>query len=171
MSLVYYPDERLTSKCKPWDFENPPMDPVNLKKEMFALMKEHGGIGLSANQMGYDFRVFALLNTSTNNIQERDALCINPEVVEYIEPSVDMWESCLSTPNITLSVNRPHKIKAKWINEFGKVREETLTGYTARCFLHELDHLNGIMYIDHVPPIKWKEAQAKAEAIEQKQNA
>jgi peptide deformylase len=147
------------------------MDPINLKKEMFAAMKEYGGIGISANQLGYDFRAFALLNTSTNNIQERDALCINPEVIEHIEPNVDMWESCLSTPNVTLQVNRPHKIKAKWINEFGKVREETLGGYTARCFLHELDHLDGIMYIDHVSPIKWKEAQAKAEAIKETSNA
>jgi peptide deformylase len=95
---------------------------------------------------------------------QRVNLCINPEVVEAMEPEVEMWEGCLSFPGVNLYVKRPHKIKARWTNENGKTVTEELFGYDARCFLHELDHLNGITFDEYVSPKEFKEAQAKAEA-------
>lgn len=163
MSLVYHPNEILLTKCEPFDFENPQKDLAELKKEMFQAMKDHGGMGISANQLGYNFRVFSMLNTSTNNIKDREMVAVNPEVVEFIGDEVEMYEGCLSIPDVLLYVSRPHKIRARWQNIKGKTIEEELSGMSARCFLHELDHLNGIMFYEHVSPIKWKEAQALAE--------
>ena len=172
MSLVYHPNEILNTKCEDFDFQNPQADLHELKKEMFEAMKKHLGVGISAPQLGYNFRVFCMLNTSTNNVASRNMLAANPEVVEVLEGGeVEMWEGCLSVPDVLLNISRPYKIKARWTNEHGKKVEEVLVGMTARCFLHELDHLNGIMFYEHVSPIKWKEAQAEAEARKQKANA
>ena len=88
----------------------------------------------------------------------------NPEVIEYIEPEVEMGEGCLSFPKINLYVKRHAKIRATWTNENGKKMDEKLYGYDARCFLHELDHLNGITFDNYVSPIEFKKAQEKAQA-------
>ena len=73
-----------------------------------------------------------------------------------------MWEGCLSFPEVNIQVPRHHKIKAKWTNEKGNVIEDTLVGYDAVCFQHELDHLNGITFDQYVSPMVWKEAVEKA---------
>lgn len=168
LELLYHPNELLATTCEEWNVENPPMDPLELKTVLFEHMKKFSGIGLSANQVGLPYRVFALQNNSTNNIREREMLAINPAVDEVLGDDVEMWESCLSIPDIMLNVKRPHKIKASWTNEKGVRRTETLAGYTARVFLHELDHLNGISMNERVSPIEWKEAVATAEAKKKK---
>ena len=168
LDLVYYPNDILSTVCEEWDIENPPVDPKELKKTMFKRMIELGGIGLSANQIGLPYRVFAMQNNATNNIREREMLAINPEVIEEDPVTVDMFESCLSIPDVMLKVVRPHKIKAAWTNEHGVRKTETLAGYTARVFLHELDHLNGISMNERVSPIEWKEAVQLAEEKKKK---
>ena len=93
LQLIYHPNEMLETVCQDWDLENPPIDPVELKKIMFDKMKEHGGIGIAGPQLGLTHRVFAMLNTSTNNISERKMLAINPKIVEASEEEVVMYES------------------------------------------------------------------------------
>ena len=163
LELVKHPSDWLSKKLDPWDFDNPPMDPVELKAEMLKLMKANLGIGLSANQVGINARCFVfIINNNTNNQLDREILCLNPEIVENIEPVVTMWEGCLSFPEVNIQVPRHHKIKAKWTNEKGNVIEDTLVGYDAVCFQHELDHLNGITFDQYVSPMVWKEAVEKA---------
>ena len=161
LELVYHPNELLETVCEEWDIENPPIEPVELKKKMFEAMAKNGGIGIAGPQLGLPYRVFALLNQSTNNINERQMIAINPEIIEEDPVEVGMYESCLSVPGLVLNVTRPHKIKASWTNEKGQRRTETLVGYTARIFQHELDHLNGVMFMDRVSPLELKKAQAE----------
>lgn len=155
-----YGDPILEQPCEPVDIENPPMDLVELRDQMWNIMKENRGIGLAANQIGYNFRAFVLNNLSTNSMTDQKMLAINPEVIEESDTPVEMFEQCLSFPGINAQITRPHKIKARWIDHNGKTKEEWLDGYTARIFLHELDHLNGITMKDHITPAKWKELSA-----------
>ncbi len=165
LELVKAPSDWLQKKMEPMDLENLPDNLKEIKDAMNQVMLDNKGIGISANQVGLDMRMFVFHAEGLQSLSsQRVNLCINPEVVETIEPEVDMWEGCLSFPGVQLFVKRPSKIKAKWTNEDGKTVTENLYGYDARCFLHELDHLNGITFDQHVSPLAFKEAQAKAEA-------
>ena len=162
LELIKHPSDWLSKKLDPWDFDNPPMDPVELKAEMLKLMKANLGIGLSANQVGINARVFVFVhNNTTNNQTDREALCINPEITEKIEPVVTMWEGCLSFPEVTIQVPRHHKVKAKWTNELGNTIEETFTGYDAVCFQHEVDHLDGITFDQYMCHLWFGKKQLK----------
>ena len=164
LEILKYPNEWLTKKLDPWDWENPPMDPIQLKKDMLKLMFDSNGIGLSANQIGINGRFFTMVHNQANYQAEREQIMINPELIEDIGPEVEMWEGCLSFPGVNIQVKRSHKIRVRWTNELNQVKEETLAGYDSVCFQHELDHLNGITFDQHVSPLVWKEAVAKAEA-------
>lgn len=165
LELVKAPSDWLQKKLEPMDLENLPDNIKEIKDAMNQVMLDNKGIGISANQVGLDMRMFVFHAEGLQSLSsQRVNLCINPEVVETIEPEVDMWEGCLSFPGVQLFVKRPSKIKAKWTNEDGKTVTENLYGYDARCFLHELDHLNGITFDQHVSPLAFKEAQQKAEA-------
>ena len=165
LELVKAPSDWLQKKMEPMDLENLPDNLKEIKDAMNQVMLDNKGIGISANQVGLDMRLFVFHAEGLQALSnQRVNMCINPEVVEFIEPEVEMWEGCLSFPGVNLYIKRHHKIKAKWYNEFGKEVNGLLYGYDARCFLHELDHLNGITYDQHVSPLAFKEAQAKAEA-------
>lgn len=159
MELVYHPNELLETVCEEIDIDNPPVDLLQLKTDMFEAMAKNGGIGIAAPQLGLKYRIFCMLNNSTNNINERHMMAINPEILESSTEEVDMYESCLSVPGLVLNVKRPYKIKARWKTHKGATRTEDLVGYSARVFQHELDHLNGIMFMDRVSPLELKKAQ------------
>ena len=165
LELVKAPNDWLQKKIEPMDLENLPDNLKEIKDTMNQVMLDNKGIGLSANQVGLDMRLFVFHAEGLQSLSsQRVNLCINPEVVEAMEPEVEMWEGCLSFPGINLYVKRPHKIKARWTNEKVKTVTEEIYRYDARCFLHELDHLNGITFDEYVSPKEFKEAQAKAEA-------
>tara|TARA_Y100001954_G_scaffold168175_1_gene178548 strand:+ start:3979 stop:4500 length:522 start_codon:yes stop_codon:yes gene_type:complete len=164
LELVKAPSEWLEKNIEPMDINNLPDNLVDIRDQMNEIMVANKGIGLSANQVALDMRLFIFHAEGLQALSsERVNLCINPEVEEYIEPEIEMWEGCLSFPNINLFIKRHHKIKAKWINIHGKETKETLYGYDARCFLHELDHLNGITFDNYVSPIDFKKAKERAE--------
>tara|TARA_A100001388_G_scaffold253012_1_gene215848 strand:+ start:1521 stop:2033 length:513 start_codon:yes stop_codon:yes gene_type:complete len=162
LELIKAPSDWLTKKMEPIDVNNPPYDLKELKTEMFRIMRANLGIGLSANQVGIDGRVFVFYNNNTNNHLERDMMCINPEIIEDKGEPVSMFEGCLSFPGVTIPVIRTNKIRARWTTINGKVVEEDFFGYDARCILHEIDHLDGITFDQHVSPMVWKEAVDKA---------
>jgi len=165
LELVTHPNEWLTKKLDPWDWENPPVeDPAQLKKDMLELMFASEGIGLSANQVGINARCFVMVHNQSNYQSQREQLMINPEVVETKGVEVECWEGCLSFPGINVQVKRPSEIIAKWTDEKQVEHQHKFTGYDAVCFQHELDHLNGITFNEHVSPMIWKEAVQLAEA-------
>ena len=157
MKLVYYPDPFLNKQVKDVDLDNPGFDPVELKKEMIDFMLANNGIGLSANQVGLDAQVFVMGDSVENS-----TICINPTVLQYTEETIDDVEGCLSFPNVYVKIKRPKEILAEWYNENLEKQTVKIEGYSAKCYLHEWDHLQGITFKDRVSKLKWNMAEKKA---------
>ena len=160
MKLLFHPDEFLSKQVKAVDLENPGFDPVELKKEMTELMLVSNGIGLSANQVGLDAQVFVMGDSVENS-----TICINPTVLQYAEETVDDVEGCLSFPNIFVKIKRPKEILAEWYDENLEKQTVKIEGYSAKCYLHELDHLLGITFKDRASKLKWNMAEKKARKL------
>jgi peptide deformylase len=152
MNIVKFPNEILRERMPEFDFTNPSQDPVQLEKDMLNEMLKYDGIGLAANQVGIRARVFVMGSRAN---PEKGTAFFNPEVVANTEELKDLEEGCLSFPGIYVKIKRPTKIKARWQNAQGEVMEGTFEGYECKCFLHELDHLEGIVFQDRVSPLKW----------------
>ena len=134
---------------------------VKLSKRLKMTMKLYSGLGLSANQCGVSERMFVM------GTDEFQLVCINPKVLEY-GPYIKDKEGCLSFPGLFLNVERPSWIVVEYTDENGTVNQTRLEGISARCFLHELDHLNGIKYTTLVKPLALKMARQKATKIVKK---
>ena len=143
MSLELIPDddERLHTKTGPFNVRIYP----NMKDtvdEMFALMRAHDGIGLAAPQVGMSFRFFIM------DIDGTEYVCINPRVAKKSKETEVMDEGCLSYPGQKVLVERAKEITVSYQNLQGMPKRKKLKGLAARCFLHELDHLNGVVMSD-----------------------
>ena len=160
MKLLFHPNEFLSKQVKAVDLENPGFDPVELKKEMTEFMLASNGIGLSANQVGLDAQVFVMGDSVENS-----TICINPTVLQYVEETVDDVEGCLSFPNIFVKIKRPKEILAEWYDEHLEKQTVKIEGYSAKCYLHELDHLLGITFKDRASKLKWNMATKKAKKL------
>jgi peptide deformylase len=99
--------------------------------------------------------------------EEFQLVCINPKVIDE-GPYVKDKEGCLSFPGLFLNVDRPSWIEVEFTDENGNINQVKLHGLSARCFLHELDHLNGIRYTNLVKPLALKMARQKANKIVKK---
>ena len=124
---------------------NPSMK--NLVAKLKMTMKLYNGIGLSANQCGIFQRVFVI---GTEHFQ---IACINPKVVAKSEELSRENEGCLSFPGMFMKVERPTWVDAEFYDETGAFKQIRLEGLTAKCYLHELDHMNGVKFIEHAGPL------------------
>lgn len=115
-----------------------PLANLQLANLLYKFMLEKRGIGLAANQVGYQKRIFVM------SVNGEKRYCFNPEIVAYKDTIITEREGCLSYPKDFVPVARPEQIHVKYTDYAGQIQEETLTGLAARCFQHELDHLNGI---------------------------
>jgi peptide deformylase len=129
-----------------------------LVADMFETMYAAPGIGLAAVQVGVPVR---LLVIDLQEPQEeggepvRDPkVFINPEVLWHSDDEVPYTEGCLSVPEQYAEVMRPDRILARWQDEHGETHEEELDGLLAVCLQHEMDHLNGVLFIDHLSRLK-----------------
>ena len=132
---------------------------THLVKRMKFTMKLYSGLGLSANQCAIKERVFVI---GTDQFQ---MACINPKVIEVSEELVKDTEGCLSFPAFFLNFPRPKWIEVEYTNENGERTQVKLDGLTARCFLHELDHLNGVKFTSYVGPASILQANRKKEKL------
>jgi peptide deformylase len=105
---------------------------------MLCLMRENNGIGLAATQVGHSRRIFVMC------ISGRIRVCFNPEITESSTVFADYDEGCLSFPGDQCTITRPDWVRVKYQDPSGAVTEDTLVALEARCFQHELDHLDGI---------------------------
>jgi peptide deformylase len=161
MNLVKYPNPLLEKECKDVDISNPGFDPKELKTQMVEFMLNNKGIGLSANQVGLDIKVFVMGDSIANS-----TMCINPTVLEYTDVINDQLEGCLSFPNIFVKIKRPKEILAQFYDENLELQTVKISGYSAKCYLHELDHLLGITMKDRSSKLKWDMALKKARKLE-----
>ena len=134
-----------------------PMD--TLIKRLKMTMKLYGGIGLSANQCGVQSRVFVL------GIDDFFIACINPKVIDQSPNLVKENEGCLSFPGLYLKLERPEWIEVEFTEPTGDTVQARLEGITARCYLHELDHMNGIRFVDDVGAATLNVARRKQQKI------
>ena len=123
-----------------------------LLEDMFETMYEEAGMGLAANQVGLDMN-FAIIDISHEEEDECPRIIINPEILESFG-SNDQEEGCLSIPKIRATISRPEEVLVQYQDLTGKTREERFNGLLARVVQHEVDHLNGVFYIDHLTPVK-----------------
>jgi peptide deformylase len=126
--------------------------------DMFDTMYAAPGIGLAAVQVGVPKR---LLVIDLQEPEEEDGepvrdprVFINPEILETSGTTKPYQEGCLSVPDQYAEVLRPERIRARWLDRDGAVHEEWLDGLLAICLQHEIDHLNGILFIDHLSRLK-----------------
>ena len=132
---------------------------THLVKRMKMTMKLYSGLGLAANQCAVKERVFVI---GTDQFQ---MACINPKVLESSEEIVKDTEGCLSFPAFFLSIPRPKWIEVEFTDENGQRKQTRLDGLTARCFLHELEHLNGVKFTSHVGSVAMLQAKRKQEKL------
>jgi len=144
-----------------FDFNNPKVDPNDLASSLVETCIKNGGLGLSANQCGEEHRVF-VMGSGDNYIA-----CFNPKVISS-EGEAHMPEGCLSFPLLQLHITRPKKITVEYQDWTGKVHTQTYDGLTARIFLHELDHLNGIVYTNRAKPLALQSGLKRIEKIRRK---
>ena len=137
----------LHKEAKPVVFDKP-FQLQKLAVSMIGFMVENNGIGLAAPQVGISKRLFVM---KSDDFQDTFKYFFNPSVLESSkETNIDI-EGCLSFPGKFLEVERPNWIKIEYYDYLGnKFADEELSGYTARCFLHELDHLDGITFNERV---------------------
>jgi len=124
---------------------------LRLAKEMFDITKKENGIGLSAIQVGEAIRLFVMeLKPSRKSKLPKipRTIVINPKILEKSGETKVGEEGCLCFPNIFGDVKRAERIRLEYLDETGKKRTQTFTGFKARVVQHELDHLNGVLFID-----------------------
>lgn len=140
LKLVPPNDPILTKPCDVFDFGNPPIDPIEFAKDLIKTMYDSNGIGLSANQVGIPYRVFAMRGAPENFV------CFNPKLVQPSEMEVILEEGCLTYQGLLVKIKRPQHIRVRFTTPNGETLTKQFTGMTARTFQHELDHLDGIIF-------------------------
>jgi peptide deformylase len=158
LEIIKFPNDALRQQIPEFDFANPTVDPIQLEKDMIETMFAYDGIGLAAPQVNIPVRMFVM---GYKNVPESAQAFFNPIVVANTESIDELEEGCLSFPGIYVNIKRPRAIKARWQNSLGEWEESEFDGYNCKCFLHELDHLEGIVFQDRVSIIKWALAVKK----------
>jgi len=129
-------------------------DCQQLIAKMMQAVSQAGGVGIAAPQIHHSLRLFIMC--SKPNARYPDAplmqptAMINPEILYYSKEKVKGWEGCLSVPSMRGFVPRHSEIKARYFDQQGNEQQQHLTGFIARIFQHELDHLNGLTFIDQL---------------------
>jgi len=148
-NLVAEDDPILREVMPEYDFDNAPTNTLQFASALVETCKKNQGIGLSANQCGFRYRVF-VMGAGDDYVAH-----FNPKVIES-EGEKHMIEGCLSFPLLGLRITRPETILVEYQDFNGIKRNAKYAGISARCFLHELDHMNGIVYTDRVKPLALK---------------
>ena len=169
LDIVTLPDKILRQKARPVTrFDD---DLQQLVDDMIETMREAPGVGLAAPQIGKSLRLTVIetlpeVDEEGNEIEDsRDLYVIaNPEITWRSRNMVDGIEGCLSIPGYVGEVERHEEIRVRALDRHGKPLKLKVNGWTARIFQHEIDHLNGVLYIDQLtePENFWTEAEFEA---------
>lgn len=151
-NLVILPDPLLRKVSDPVRAVD--ADIRRLADDMFETMYDAPGIGLAAVQVGAPVRLFTLDVSKKDDEQKNPMVFINPEIVWSSEEMNTHEEGCLSIPEYYAEVDRPKSIRVRYQDLDGKAREIEADGILATCIQHEFDHLNGVLFIDHISRLK-----------------
>ncbi|HAU91363.1 MAG TPA: peptide deformylase [Alteromonas sp.] len=157
LDVLQFPDERLRTVAKPIDEVNSEIK--QLVADMFETMREEKGIGLAATQVNRHVRLVVM---DVSEEQNEPRVFINPEIVNK-EGSTISEEGCLSVPGNYAKVDRAEKVTVKALDGEGEPYELEADGLLAICIQHELDHLNGKLFVDYLSPLKRQRIRKKLE--------
>jgi peptide deformylase len=149
--IIKIPDKRLRLVSKPVKRVDAALRA--LLDDMFDTMYKAPGIGLAAIQIGVPERVVTM-DLSKKDDEHEPRVFINPEIVWKSEDRETREEGCLSIPEYYEEVERPAQVKVKYLDIDGKMHEVEAGGLFATCLQHEIDHINGVLFIDHISKLK-----------------
>ena len=158
LEILHYPDPRLRNRCQP--VASVTVEVRQLVDDMFETMYAAPGIGLAAIQVNRPQRIVVLDVSEANN--EPLAL-INPEILALDGEEVENEEGCLSVPGIYENVRRPERVKLRALNREGAAFEMEADGMLSVCIQHEIDHLDGKLFVDYLSRLKRQRIRRKAE--------
>lgn len=163
-TIVYIPDPRLREVSKSIEvFDDALQELIN---DMFETMYAVRGVGLAAPQIGINIRL-SVVDCSSDKSQQ--LVLINPEIIKSGEPH-EFQEGCLSVPGAYGTVTRAKTVTMRAKDRYGKFYEMEAEDLLAECFQHEIDHLNGKVFIDYLSPIKRQMARKKVEKFVREQS-
>lgn len=126
----------------------------NLIKEMMSTVEEAGGVGIAAPQIYHSLRIFIMCSKPNARYPDAPLMAptaiINPEIIAVSEEIEKGWEGCLSVPSMRGLVPRHHAVTVKYHDAQGREHESVFNGFIARIFQHEIDHLDGLTFIDRL---------------------
>ncbi len=145
--IVRWPDPSLATPCR--EVSEISDEIIELAQDMLETMYAAPGRGLAAPQVGVLSRVF-VVDTEWKDAAPAPKIFINPEIVARSATQAVQAEGCLSIPGVTVDVARPDSVVMRWTDLDGEPQEEAFSGFAAACVQHELDHLDGIVTLDHL---------------------
>lgn len=159
LKILSVPDKRLRMKASPVEKVDGRIQ--DLMGDMLETMKwEDQGIGLAANQIGVLERVIVI--DVGPEFQKAPLLMANPEILFLSEDEQRFQEGCLSVPEQYEDVWRPKEVRVRYLDEHNTSQEITATGLLAACVQHEIDHLNGVLFVEHLSALRKKVAMGRA---------
>lgn len=150
--ILIHPDPRLKRLADPVARVTPEIE--TLCADMLCTMYDAPGIGLAAPQIGQSLRIFVMDASRDPEAPRAPLVLLNPEVSWASDELNAYEEGCLSIPEQYGQVTRPAEVRLRWLGLDGKTHERDFEGLWATCAQHELDHLNGVLFIDHLSAIK-----------------
>ncbi|MGM0545341.1 MAG: peptide deformylase [Bacteroidota bacterium] len=166
LPIVTYDDEVLRQKAEPVKKNSQELQ--TLIDDMFDTMYNSDGVGLAAPQIGKLLRIFVADAASMNEDEEGShgpLALINPEITFESEQKVAMEEGCLSIPGVNATVSRPEKIVVNYLDRDFNEQELEVDGWLARVIQHEKDHLDGVLFLDHLSMFKRKLLSSKLKEV------
>ncbi|NRA86390.1 MAG: peptide deformylase [Rhizobiales bacterium] len=160
LPIIKHPDDVLRKICQP--VETVTDEVRKLMDDMLDTMYNAPGIGLAACQIG-DLRRIVVLDCvrEAEEDEKRPMFFVNPEIIWESQDVGEYEEGCLSIPGVYENVIRPSECKITFLNYNGDAQELLCTGLLATCIQHEIDHLNGVLFIDHISRLKRSRALKK----------
>ncbi|MCZ6840250.1 MAG: peptide deformylase [Alphaproteobacteria bacterium] len=151
LPIIYAPDPRLKIKCRP--VETVDQSVRDLTRDMLETMYAAPGIGLSAPQIG-DTRRILVCDVAHEGEDPQPIQLVNPEIVWLSDELYLAEEGCLSLPDHFAEIERPSEVRIRYLDQQGESQEMSADGLLAACVQHEMDHLEGILFVDYLSPLK-----------------
>ncbi len=168
LPIIYAPDPRLKIKCRP--VETVDQSVRDLMRDMLETMYAAPGIGLSAPQVGDDRRII-VCDVAREDEEPQPVRLINPEIVWASDEIKLAEEGCLSLPDHFAEIERPGAVRIRHLDHEGEIQEIEADGLLAACVQHEMDHLEGILFVDYLSPLKRNIILRKMKKFKRQQEA
>ena len=165
LEVLHFPDKRLRKVAVP--VKKVDDEIKNIIEQMFFTMYEEKGIGLAATQVNIHKRII-VIDVSEN--KDKKIFLINPEIISLSDDIDSMEEGCLSVPGFYENVSRPKTVKVSSLDYDGKQIEIEANGLLSTCIQHEIDHLNGRLFVDHISSLKRSRIEKKITKLQKEGN-